>query len=470
MSSAELEDAWRLDAIALVEAYRARLLTPTDMIDSAQKRIDRIDPALNAFCCLSPAARAEAAASTQRWQTGTPIGPLDGVPVAVKDNIAVAGMPATFGSKLFAGPDCKKDELPIARLRAAGAIILGKTTTPEFAVEGYTASDLFGVTRNPWDPALTPGGSSGGSVAAVAAGLVPIALGTDGGGSTRRPAAYTGLVGLKPGIGHIPRDGGLPQVLLDFEVIGSFARSVRDAVLLDTVMAGPDRRDPASRNFVKIDPVDRPLRILFVETIGENPCDPDILNAVATSAKTFRSMGHTVTRADLPADLSGLTEVWSAIAEIGLARLGATHPGFATTANPKYVAMAERGAERTAADLLGILEIVQTLRRDVALAFTDIDLIMMPACAAMPWAADTSFPDRIDGKSVGPRGHAVYTGWVNAAGHPAIALPAMVGPGRLPIGFQLIGDRGSEAVLLSVAKQYEAQSPWQDRWPDIAIA
>ncbi|MCD1641687.1 amidase [Aurantimonas coralicida] len=462
--------AWRLDASALVEEYRQGASDPVTIVDLCLARIARIDPSLNAFVCLSPTAREEAAASAARWQSGAPIGPLDGVPVAVKDNLVVKGMPATFGSRLYAGTIAARDELPIRRLREAGAIIIGKTNTPEFAVEGYTSNDLFGVTRNPWAPALTPGGSSGGSVAAVAAGLVPVAIGTDGGGSTRRPAAYTGLVGLKPGIGHVPRADGLPQVLLDFEVVGTFTRSARDAALLDSVLSGSERADPASRCPPDAPAADQPLRILSVERIDANPCDPEIVTALHAAADAFAALGHRVTRTELPFDSAGLAAIWSSIAEIGLGRLLAVEPDFADKVNPKYVAMARRGAERSASDLLAILETVAALRRQTSERFADFDLILMPSCAAMPWAADTPFPDRIDGHTVGPRGHAVYTGWVNAAGLPAIALPCPVPPGTLPIGVQLIGDRGAEPTLLALAAAYEERCPWDDRWPDIAAS
>ncbi|MEF2551721.1 amidase [Aurantimonas sp. A2-1-M11] len=463
-------ESWRLDASALVEGYRQGAIDPMATVDEALSRIARIDPSLNAFVCLSPTARAEAEASAERWRNGTPQGALDGVPVAVKDNLAVAGMPATFGSRLYADTIAPQDELPIRRLREAGAILLGKTNTPEFAVEGYTSNDLFGVTRNPWSPDLTPGGSSGGSVAAVAAGLVPVGIGTDGGGSTRRPAAYTGLVGFKPGNGHVPRADGLPQVLLDFEVVGCFTRSIRDAALLDSVLAGSDRADPASRRRPTPETIRRPLRILLVERIDANPCAPEILSAVRASADSFTAMGHDVTQADLPFDCAGLAAVWSSIAEIGLARLLAVEPCFADKANAKYVAMAERGAARSASDLLEIMETVAALRRRVSQAFASFDLILMPSCAAMPWEATTAFPDRIDGQAVGPRGHAVYTGWVNAAGHPAINLPCQVRPADLPIGFQLVGDLGAEALLLAVGAAYEERCPWDDRWPDIAAS
>ena len=172
--------------------------------------------------------------------------PLEGVPISVKDNIFVAGMPATWGSRALADFVPSQDELPVARLRAAGAVIIGKTNVPELTLEGYTKNDLFGVTRNPWDTRLTPGGSSGGAAARVAAELVPAAIGTDGGGSTRRPACHTGLVGWKPSAGHIPRIDGFPAILTDFETIGTLTRSVEDASLLDAAMAGPDARDRRS--------------------------------------------------------------------------------------------------------------------------------------------------------------------------------------------------------------------------------
>ncbi|WP_245943863.1 amidase [Acuticoccus kandeliae] len=468
MTPIDPEKAWELDASALLVAYAAGTLDPLRVFDMVLARIERIDPQLNAFVCLSPTARDEAAASAERWRQSMPVGPLDGVPIAVKDNIAVAGMPATFGSGLYERNVPTVDELPLKRLRDAGAVVVGKTNTPEFAVEGYTNNALFGVTRNPWNPELTPGGSSGGSVAAVAAGLVPVAIGTDGGGSTRRPAAYAGLVGMKPGNGHIARADGLPQILLDFEVIGTFARTVRDAVLLDRVLAGPDRADPTSRRIKSGDDEIGPLKILYVERLDGNACDASILSAVRKAADVFGRMGHTVMDGELPVNTKALADVWPMIADIGLSRVLATEPDMRALAAEKYVAMAERGASIPASDLLGILETVAKARREVSELFGSVDLVLMPSCAAMPWAADVPFPTEIDGVPVGPRGHAVYTGWVNAAGHPAIALPCEVGPGEMPIGYQLIGDLGSERLLLALAEAYEEAAPWADRWPRIA--
>jgi aspartyl-tRNA(Asn)/glutamyl-tRNA(Gln) amidotransferase subunit A len=463
-------ELWTLDATALAEAYDSGQTTPVDVVEALLVRIEQLNPLVNAFVALAPGCREHARESAERLKAGAPRGPLEGIPVAVKDSLCVAGMQASWGSPLFAGRIREGDELPIRRLRDAGAIFVGKTNTPEFALEGYTANDLYGVTGNPWNPDLTPGGSSGGSVAAVAAGFVPVAIGTDGGGSIRRPAAYNGLFGLKPTIGRVPRDGGLPQLLLDFEVVGPFARSVNDCRLIYSVLAGADRHDPRSRRFCDSETgadTEGDLRVLYVERIGGAPCDPHILASCAEAAENVRALGHDVTAGDLPFDLSGFNRFWMNIAQVGLARLHRDMPEMDEKAGSAFMAMAARGAAVPAAEFAAGLETIDRLRGDVSRMFADYDLVMMPACAAMPWPADTAWPDRIDGEEVGPRGHAVYTGWVNGCGHPAVAIPAQPAPDGMPIGFQLIGDLGSEVQLLSVAADFEARIGGWKRWPDL---
>ena len=230
---------WQLDASALGQAYRAGDTTPFQVVQAHLERLGQVQPALQAMAWVdAEGALQAAAASSARWRDGTPVSALDGVPITVKDNIPVAGMPCRWGSRLFADHVPVQDESPVARLRAGGAVILGKTAVPEFTLQGYTQSPLTGTTRNPWDLALTPGGSSGGAVAALAAGVGALAIGTDGGGSIRRPAGFTGLFGFKPGLGVVPREGGLPEVLPDMEVIGLIARSARDLPLVMTLLAG----------------------------------------------------------------------------------------------------------------------------------------------------------------------------------------------------------------------------------------
>jgi len=458
---------WKLGVRALGKAYRRGETDPVEVTRCLVERIGRIDPTLNAFARLAPELEAAALDSARRLKAGEARSPLEGVPLAIKDNLSVAGMPAAWGSSVFEGVVRLADELPIARLRAGGALFLGKTNTPEFAVEGYTASALFGVTGNPWNPTLTPGGSSGGSVAAVAAGLAAAGLGTDGGGSIRRPAGHTGLFGLKPTIGTVPRHGGLPQVLLDFEVVGCVARGAGDLAPLLDVLAGGDRRDPSSRFAARSPRKSGPWRILYVERFDDNPCDPAIRSSVGAAAARLEAMGHHIETGSLPFDLAALNAFWPRFGQIGLAHLEATMPEMAH-ASGKYRAMALEGSQVSASELYAALEEVRALRAATSAFFGSWDAIMTPSAAAQPWPADQAFPPLIDGAPVGPRGHAVYTGWVNAAGLPAINLPADPDPGGLPVGFQVVGDYFTEGALIELGQAYEgAGAGW--RWPEIAL-
>jgi len=449
--------SWRDDACGLLARYGAKETMPSTVLETLLERIARIDPALGAYCALDPAVHKAALASDERWAAGRPCGTLDGVPLIIKDNLAVRGLPVSWGNAALATRRVEADELPVERLREAGALLLGKGNTPEFAVEGYTGNRHFGVTGNPFAPSLTPGGSSGGVATAVAAGLASAGIGTDGGGSIRRPAGYCGLVGLKPGIGRVARAGGLPQLLLDFEVVGPLCRSVRDAALLFHALAGGARSDPLSRRQVPVRSA--PLgRVLLVRSIGEAPVDPVITHAVERAATVIERMGCEVREGVLPFDLEPLQAGWSCLAEIGLADLFERDEAIGLAATSRYRDMAARGRTHPAMRLWELLENVRALRASASEAFQGVDAILMPSSAAMPWRASEPFPFRIDGVPVGPRGHAVFTGWVNAAGHPALALPAPVPVGSLPIGVQLVADLACEEALLELGTAYEREA------------
>ncbi|MCR0982947.1 amidase [Roseomonas populi] len=465
-------DPCLITAEGLVRFYRRHILSPLEVTQAVLARAERLNPALNAVVTLDSAGALEAArASEARWAAGCPLGPLDGVPLTVKDNIPVAGLRCSWGSATHRDFIPARDELPVARLRAAGAVILGKTNVPEFTLEGYTSNALFGPTHNPWNTDLTPGGSSGGAVAAVAAGLGPLAIGTDGGGSIRRPASHTGLVGMKPTPGRVPRADGLPPILLDLEVIGPIARTLGDAAILLSVMAAPDPvRDPASRGLPPFLPPDEMprLRIRYVPYFPGHPVDPGIAASVATAARGLAALGHEVEEGPPPFDVETVLPLFGAIGGAGLAWLLSTLPGNPDPRSPNLLAMAQAGRAMPAGALMAALDGMAAFRRQIAgFLTTECDAILTPSAAALPWSAGESHPPVIDGQPVGPRGHAVFTNFANLGGLPALALPCDP-VGGLPCGFQLVGPPGSDAVLMAVGAEYEAAHPWADRWPPLA--
>ena len=467
-----MQALWQLSAAELARAYARGETTPSAHLEQLLGRIAELNPQLNAIIALDPRAREAARESSERIAAKRARSPLEGVPFTVKDSIPVAGLACTWGSRLFEHYVAAEDELPVARLRAAGALILGKTNVPEFTIEGYTWNPLFGVTRNPWNTQLTPGGSSGGAVASVAAGLASFALGTDGGGSIRRPASHTGLVGLKPSIGRVARGPSLPQILLDMEVIGPIARTVEDAALVYGVIAGSDARDRKSLLGAEAGarPGQAPLSILYVPRFGDAPLDPEIAASVDAAARVFAALGHRVDeQAALPFDLAPIVEFWPILGQVGVAHVLELHPGKESLIGERFRAVLEAGRKVSAARYLAGIETINAFRRTVTEAFEHFDIVITPSAAALPWPAATVYPESIDGKAAGPRGHAVYTGWVNACGHPAIALPCAPSRSGLPIGFQLVGRFGADESLLELARQYEADYPWRERWPQIAL-
>ena len=445
----------------LAAALRSGSLTAEALLDRSLERIRRLNPQLNSFVALDEAsARTAAKASDTLLATGKPRSTLEGIPISIKDSIHAAGLPTTWGSRAFSATVPDKDELPVARLRAAGAVILGKTNVPELTLEGYTRNDLFGVTRNPWDIRLTPGGSSGGAASSVAAGLVPAAIGTDGGGSIRRPACHTGLVGWKPSTGRFPRIDGLPAILNDFETIGTLTRTLDDALLLDAAMAGPDARDRRSL-YAQSPQQTRPKwRIIYIPTFGDSPVDPEVDAATAAVAEALARDGHDVTEGKVFFDLEDAGRIWHVISRAGVAWLMGWSKGrLDAAAGDNARAMAADGAKLTAADYVDALERIAAFRRRSAETFATTDLILTPTTAALPWPAETPYPNRIADRSAGPRDHAVFTGWVNIAGHPAINLPVAVSKAGLPIGVQFVAGFGADTSLLAFAHTFSRQFP-----------
>ena len=464
-----MPELWQLSATAIVEQYRIGALSPVEVVSSILDRIEKVNSWVNAIVNFDiKGAQAAAKESEQRWHEGKPLSALDGVPITVKDNILVRGLPATWGSRLYQHFVPAVDELPIHCLRSGGAIVLGKTNCPEFTLQGYTDNLLFGPTRNPWDLALTPGGSSGGAVAAVASGCAPLAIGTDGGGSIRRPASHTGLVGLKPSRGCVARCDGFPVILHDFEVVGPMARTVADVVLSMEIMSGADPRDPLS--------LDRPkpnfsttstshCRILYVPQFGGSPVDPEIDQSVGRAARALAELGHHIEEGELPIDLNAINQAWPVFSQVGLAWLLSSHQGWHGQVTPAIEEMATAGQSRSGSDYYAALSAVSNLERALTQFFTRFDLVLTPSAAALPWPATQTHPTTIAGQTVGPRGHAVFTAFANMAGCPGISIPSERSVRGLPIGFQLVGAFDADALLCAVAAQSERAFPWWKDWP-----
>ncbi len=462
---------WKFSATELARDFRTGDITPTEIALACLARLDAVNPSLNAIIARrDDAFLAEAQAASERFERGTPLSMLDGIPLSIKDNIPMAGLPTTWGSLALRDYVPTLDEWVVTRARTAGALIIGKTNVPEFTLDGYTGNLLFGTTRNPWDPALTPGGSSGGAVTAVSAGITPLAIGTDGGGSIRRPASHTGLVGLKPSLGAIARGNMLPPLLMDFEVVGPMGRTVADVRMLFDILRGPVEADRASLAAAQAiagrsKKPTRNRRILFVERLGAAPLDPQIAASVRAAVEVFAGLGHAVEVGDLPLDLDFINAAWPQVGAIGLDNLFAKYPAWGQGVAPKYLEMAAQARQLPASRVLAIIDEVDALRRQATELFNNFDVVLTPSAAALPWQADQPTPTEIDGQAVGPRGHAIYTSWVNVTGLPAVSVPCAPSAQGLPIGLQLIGGYGADLEILELADAFETAQPWAGRWP-----
>ncbi|MCA0044960.1 amidase [Celeribacter litoreus] len=440
-----MAELWSLSAHSLVEGYSNGTFTPVDALKSVLARCDAINPTINAVIARDDAASiAMAEASAARWAEGKPLSPLDGVPISIKDNLLMAGLPATWGSRGLKDYMPETDEVPVARLRAGGAVLFAKTNVPELTVQGYTDNLVFGATGLPFAPDLTPGGSSGGAASAVAAGIGPLALCTDGGGSIRRPSAHAGLFGFKPGSGSVPRGAGFPAILGAFEVVGPIGRDARDVETMYHWLAGsePDTADVPK------------ARVLYARHFSNQPVDPDILRASDQAVKLLEALGHEVVTVESFDATAQTDSIWPVISTAGVAWMAEHDPRIGGAMGEAVSGMAEAGRKLSARDYSGALVGIEEMRLRYTAALDGFDVLMTPAIAAFSWPKSESHPETIDGKPVGPRGHAVFTAFANALGLPAITLPIAAAKGVLPCGVQLVGATGSESALLKIGREW----------------
>ena len=473
----------------LADAYRRGETTPTAVTEAHLARIARLDDRLGAYLTVTreQALRA-AAASDARYRAGTPLGPLDGAPLAYKDVLCTRGVRTTCGSRILEGFVPPYDATAIERLGAAGAVMLGKGNMDEFAMGSSTEYSAFKPTRNPWDLARVPGGSSGGPAAAVASGLAAGGLGTDTGGSIRQPAAFCGIVGLKPTYGRVSRYG-LVAFGSSLDHIGPFARDVTDAALLLAAMAGADPRDatcveaPVPDYAAALARGVRGLRLGVPDEYFIDGMDPEVERAVRDAVDVLRGLGATVERVSLPTTRHALATYYviaPAEASSNLARYDGVKYGLRVAGAKDLIEMSSRtraagfGAEVKRRIMLGTYVLsagyyeayygraqkVRTLvRRDFDAAFARVDLIVAPMTPNVAF----KLGEKEDPLSMYLND--VFAVPADMTGLPAISVPCGFSAGGLPIGLQFIGRALDEAGVLRAAYAYEQATPWRARRP-----
>jgi aspartyl-tRNA(Asn)/glutamyl-tRNA(Gln) amidotransferase subunit A len=459
-------------ATELAAAIRAKTLSPVDVVDAVLARIDRLNPTLNAYCTVThEAARAAAKEAEAAVMRGDTLGILHGVPVSVKDLVMTKGVRTTWGSKLFEQFVPTEDAPVVERLKRSGAIILGKTNTPEFGFKGVTDNPVFGPTRNPWSLKHTPGGSSGGGTAAVAAGLGPLAVGTDGGGSIRIPCSCCGLVGLKATLGRVaaaPTYGGLETLAHT----GPMARTVRDAALMMNAIAGPDARDlsslPAdgSDYLANLDRGARGLRLAWTSDWGYAAVDPEVRRIAEAGAKRFAEAGCRVEEAH-PGFQSPEAAFHVLFTGSIAARLGERLPEWRDRFDPGLVWIIEQGMKWSAIEFVNAANWRRTLSDAFVKFFERYDLLLTPTLAAPPPAIGVNEYDEIGGRKVGPWGWVAFTYPINMTGYPAASVPCGWTAGGLPVGLQIIGPRFADGLVLRAAALFEMIMPWAAKRPSL---
>jgi aspartyl-tRNA(Asn)/glutamyl-tRNA(Gln) amidotransferase subunit A len=463
------QDTAYASAITLLDLYGKRALSPVEATRLLLGRLDTLQPRINAFCIVDhDGALATARESERRWQRGEPAGRLDGVPVTIKDLMLMRGFPTLRGSHLVdPDQDWSEDAPAVARLREAGVVILGKTTTPEFGWKALGDSPLTGITCNPWDLSRTPGGSSAGAAAACAAGIGPLHLGSDGAGSIRIPCGFTGIFGLKPSFGRVPAYPLSAMGLLAH--LGPMARTVADAALMLTVLTAPDYRDPYALPPDDRDWCDgleggvRGWRIAYSPTLGYAKVDPEIAAAVSEAVRQFEALGAVVEEvgAIFPSPREALFTLWAA----GAAKLldGCPRDKRALV-DPGLAATAAEGERISAVDYLGADLIRTALGQQMAAFHQKYDLLLTPMMPipALPVGQDLNDP-------------ATERHWIdwspfsypfNMTRQPAASIPCGLTRAGLPIGLQIVGPLYADARVLRAARAFETTQP--ERRPPLA--
>jgi amidase len=465
-------------ATELVRLFRTRRASPLEVMQAVLARIDVLNPRLNAYLTLArEPALAAARAATRALQRGATLPSLHGVPVSIKDLTPTKGLRTTWGSKIYADHVPDEDALIVQRLKAAGAIVVGKTNTPEFGAGGNTFNAVFGATRNPWNPALTCGGSSGGAAVALATGMGPIAEGSDLGGSLRLPAAFCGVVGFRTTAGLVPH---YPKDLAwdGLSVTGPMARTIADVALMLSVVAGPDDRAPLSyavdtREFPRAvkAPSVKGWRIAWTPDLnGLIPVDSEVRRVAEGATRVFQSLGARVEAACC--DFSEVEEIVRSTRGLSMVALHADKlPRWKAEMQAGLVWNIEQGLTLTPRDIARGEKARTALWHRVRAFMERHDLLILPTTAVLPFPVEQPYPTHLDGKPLDNYIQWAYMTYaITLTGLPAISVPCGFSRTGLPVGLQIVGRRRQETAVLRGAAAFEAAAPWADRIPPVVPA
>ena len=470
----EEEEICYRSAVDLARMIRLKTMSPVEVVSAFIRRIEELNPLVNAFCTMTFESAMDQARQAERSvMKGDPLGPLHGVPFSVKDLIYTKGVRTMRGSRIYEHFVPEEDAPPVERLKAAGAILMGKTTTPEFGFKGTTDSLLTGITRNPWNLQTTPGGSSGGAAAQVAAGMTPLAVGTDGGGSIRIPASLTGVYGFKPTFGRVPV---YPASSLDaLSHTGPITRTVGDAALMLSVMAGPHDADGLCLEAGPADYVGllregiRGLRVAWSPDLGFVPTvDKEVMAVTADAARLFKALGcqvEEVVNPGFPDPRDIHVPLWLG----GLAgMLGSLLPTWEEQMDPMLVSWTKIGLDLSAADFVRAQIRRNELRDAVRRFFQNYDLLITPSLPVTAFRADVSAREALEATGVDYRNWSPFSPIFNLTHAPAASIPAGFTRDGLPVGLQIVGPRFADLLVLQASAAFEAFRPWGDVKPDLA--
>jgi aspartyl-tRNA(Asn)/glutamyl-tRNA(Gln) amidotransferase subunit A len=460
--------AWKLRDLIV-----SRKVSPVELTELFLSRIYELNPGLNAYLTVSAEeAMADARKAEAATKSDSEIGVLHGVPISIKDLNMTKGVRTTFGSRAYQNFVPDADEVAVARIRSAGAIILGKTNTPEFGLSATTENLLGDACRNPWDPERTSGGSSGGAGAGLAAGLHPLAQGSDGGGSIRIPSSMCGVYGIKPTQGRVPRPYMKPGGWGQFSQNGPMTRSVRDAAILLQVMSGPDAGDPTAisdQNFNFYGSLDNGVRgkkIGWSVNLGSLAVDPEVQSATEKAIRVFEELGANVEEAKIELDHQ---RIWELFQTVFFSDFAANYNVVLSESSdllgPSSRAIAQEVSTWPIHKLSLALRELEWHRESIDSVIRNYDVLLTPTLATTAFPIGDP-PGVIDGQEVNPRfGFTPFTYPINMSGHPAASVPCGFSLDGLPIGLHIIGQKRDEAGVLQVSAAFESAQPWADKRP-----